>query len=911
MSQPKNINNSLKKAGITIVVITLIIGILSSAFGFTVFAMRKNDSVEKTESNVSVDDSAMKKEKKPEKTEFPTKGYDLKNEISLNDDVKVLSEADSNDIISSITSVESEERYYGNYLEVTLTGENHDSLSDIYGGDIIYLQGKGNELFDGDQLLKINDIYSYDNQTEIRLTTPSFEEVFNNVEVASSDILTEDNLVSSDFAEGVKAHFGKIEDEFSTLSDIQSIGDEKAQTLASAQETKPTPMTSDVETDDIGDLIVDIDYKFKEKDNETSGTKSSFGIKGAFGLKDLAAHFICDMPSITDVNELYFGVSGKFVVDIDLYGKIEGKLSEEDNGIKKNKKKLIEISGLDNKRFPMAVFQFKGSTPVYITNKAFEKSRKSILPTIYIVVYADWQGEISFEWNGGFEYTKSFNNGLRVFKNGQPHLAFESYPYVGAYETDSSSELVVSTSAKLSADVELTALGGSVLFYVAGINFGEISIARIGVQIEGEISVSGDTKDGFKFIEPEDTKFYIKCFLNIIEVKVKLKLEGNKFLKNLSTDLNFDFSLITLTIFEKGHQPDKYRWKVPVSSMEAPTDFESVMSLVCDVSGSMDSSVSTGESKLDALRQAGKSIVSMTEGWAKNNNGNFGLGIIQFDDVAETVSIPHIDYKFLNECFDTIGRGGGTNITDGLEMSISQLENVDSENKVIILMTDGQHNSGGDPMDQTEIAKEKDIKIYTIGFGSGVNETLLKDIADTTGGEYKFANTDNIIGIISGFMYAQQAANATVLTEQQGTVAQDETTKPSKFKVSDENGNLTVSTAWPGSFLDTILVDPNGREVDESYPGSAIDESKIPSSIIVKNPIPGKWSVRIKGVETSYEQEPYYTIVSFKKTKNIKINKPLNTLETVASYCIPIGLFTTLVSVMLLVVLIKKKTKDN
>ena len=155
-------------------------------------------------------------------------------------------------------------------------------------------------------------------------------------------------------------------------------------------------------------------------------------------------------------------------------------------------------------------------------------------------------------------------------------------------------------------------------------------------------------------------------------------------------------------------------------------------------------------------------------------------------------------------------------------------------------------------------------------------------------------------------MYAQQASTADVLTEIEDSVAEGETSKESNFTVDDQSGNLMVSTAWPGSFLDTILVDPNGRVVDEEYPNAVTDESKIPSTITVKNPIHGEWTVSVKGVETSYEKEPFYTIVSFKENDDSKINEAMSSMELIAAYCIPIGIFTVIVSTMLLLCFINK-----
>ncbi len=103
---------------------------------------------------------------------------------------------------------------------------------------------------------------------------------------------------------------------------------------------------------------------------------------------------------------------------------------------------------------------------------------------------------------------------------------------------------------------------------------------------------------------------------------------------------------------------------------------------------------------------------------------------------------------------------GGTAIGMGLATSVNRLKESKAKGKVIILLTDGVNNSGFiDPKIASELAVEFGIKVYTIGLGSngmalspiGVNrdgtfqygniqvqidEDLLKQIAETTGGEY-------------------------------------------------------------------------------------------------------------------------------------------------------------------------------
>ncbi|MDB9732965.1 VWA domain-containing protein, partial [Polaribacter sp.] len=62
---------------------------------------------------------------------------------------------------------------------------------------------------------------------------------------------------------------------------------------------------------------------------------------------------------------------------------------------------------------------------------------------------------------------------------------------------------------------------------------------------------------------------------------------------------------------------------------------------------------------------------------------------------------------------------GGTAIGMGLGSGVNRLKESKAKSKVIILLTDGVNNSGNiDPRTATELAKELNIKVYTIGIGT-------------------------------------------------------------------------------------------------------------------------------------------------------------------------------------------------
>ena len=101
----------------------------------------------------------------------------------------------------------------------------------------------------------------------------------------------------------------------------------------------------------------------------------------------------------------------------------------------------------------------------------------------------------------------------------------------------------------------------------------------------------------------------------------------------------------------------------------------------------------------------------------------------------------------------------GTAIGLGLANCVNRLKESKAESKIIILLTDGENNSGFiDPVTAASIARQSAIKTYTVGVGSygtapyptkdmfgrsiyvdvpaNIDENMLRVVADTTGGMY-------------------------------------------------------------------------------------------------------------------------------------------------------------------------------
>lgn len=142
------------------------------------------------------------------------------------------------------------------------------------------------------------------------------------------------------------------------------------------------------------------------------------------------------------------------------------------------------------------------------------------------------------------------------------------------------------------------------------------------------------------------------------------------------------------------------------------------------------------------------------------------IGLVVYAGEAYTACPATLDYKILKEQIDQISGEKlepGTAIGTGLGTAVARLRNDSLLSKVIILLTDGSNNYGEvTPLVAAELAKAKNIRVYTIGVGTNglapspvmtpfgvrfenvpveIDEETLTKIADKTGGKY-FRATD-------------------------------------------------------------------------------------------------------------------------------------------------------------------------
>lgn len=177
--------------------------------------------------------------------------------------------------------------------------------------------------------------------------------------------------------------------------------------------------------------------------------------------------------------------------------------------------------------------------------------------------------------------------------------------------------------------------------------------------------------------------------------------------------------------------------------------------LALDLSTSMEAGDFRPQNRLHVAKEV------LTEFIAGRSNDRIGL--VVFAGAAYTQAPLTLDYGVLKEVVRQLRTRvleDGTAIGDALATSLNRLRDSDAKSRVVVLITDGDNNSGKiSPRDAAAMGKSLGIPIYTILVGKGgkvpfpqgqdlfgntawremeipINPKLLAEIAESTGGEY-------------------------------------------------------------------------------------------------------------------------------------------------------------------------------
>jgi Ca-activated chloride channel family protein len=210
----------------------------------------------------------------------------------------------------------------------------------------------------------------------------------------------------------------------------------------------------------------------------------------------------------------------------------------------------------------------------------------------------------------------------------------------------------------------------------------------------------------------------------------------------------------------------------PQATVSLPK-IEGTVILTFDVSGSM-AADDFQPTRMEAAKAAARTFVD-------DQPSGILIGVVAFSDGGITVQAPTAERESTLATIDRLVPRRGTSVGNGILVALNTIavnagdvpiintSNLSAADEppsapqgwypsaVIILLSDGENNEDPDPVTMADLAADLGVRIYTVGVGSPegavinvegftvhsqLNEPVLQEISNTSGGEYYYAGNE-------------------------------------------------------------------------------------------------------------------------------------------------------------------------
>ena len=177
----------------------------------------------------------------------------------------------------------------------------------------------------------------------------------------------------------------------------------------------------------------------------------------------------------------------------------------------------------------------------------------------------------------------------------------------------------------------------------------------------------------------------------------------------------------------------------PQVRMDVPVS-QSALILALDVSGSM-CATDVDPNRLTAAQAAVRDFVQA-------QNANTSIGLVLFAGFAQVAVPPTTEREPLLHAIDSLTTGRGTTIGAAILKSVDAIAEINPDvapadpggaapgaaaprppgsyaPEIVVLLTDGANTRGVEPVDAAEIAAERGVRVYPIGFGTRNPTTMV------------------------------------------------------------------------------------------------------------------------------------------------------------------------------------------
>lgn len=279
-----------------------------------------------------------------------------------------------------------------------------------------------------------------------------------------------------------------------------------------------------------------------------------------------------------------------------------------------------------------------------------------------------------------------------------------------------------------------------------------------------------------------------------------------------------------------------------------------VRAVVClDRSGSMSGS------KMDTAKAGAKLFVDQTRVTTRTVDE---LGVSSYADLASinyAIAVMSDTNKTVaKNAINGLVASGLTNIGGGLQTSLNMITGRGDpvSNEVIVLLSDGQHNTGTHPNDVIPALKARGVVVYTIGIGDA-DAALMRSIATQTGGKYYYTSgTAGLQAFFNTIFTEMRNDGMTTKLNEKISTGQMRTHTVYIDAYTTAAGEATFILSWDSGDVDLTLKRPNGTTVADSDPDVLVHvEDTLSEMYRMNDPPTGNWTVQVDGVSVSGQAE--------------------------------------------------------
>ena len=224
------------------------------------------------------------------------------------------------------------------------------------------------------------------------------------------------------------------------------------------------------------------------------------------------------------------------------------------------------------------------------------------------------------------------------------------------------------------------------------------------------------------------------------------------------------------------------------------------------------------------------------------------IGIISFGDSAKTL-IPltansrNNRQAFIKAISRITSKELTTDITGAVKKGVEELKASKRKNRVLIIMSDGKIDLGDPAKGKSSLEelqkllpdiKKSGIRLYSIAFSDLSDQKLLADMAEKTGGFFRYAAADKDIHLMFASIFEKIKSPDSVALEGDA------------FSIDkDVSEVVLLITKQPGTA--TVLLAPSGKKIVQGEWAKNVQwySSSIFEMITIREPMTGRWKVRL------------------------------------------------------------------